>query len=136
MGRKVRVVLDTNILISALGFGGKPREIFKLVLEKKITAISSHILLAEFDDVISKKFPKLATELDRIQKQFKKNMKIVKPSRSVHILQDEPDNRVLEAASEGGCDYIVTGDNDLLNLKKFKNILVLKPDNFLLSIHD
>ena len=136
MGRKVRVVLDTNILISALGFGGKPREIFKLVLEKKILAISSHILLAEFDDVISKKFPKLASELGKIQKQFRKNIKIVKPSRSVHILQDEPDNRVLEAASEGGCDYIVTGDNDLLNLKKFKNILVLKPDDFLLSIQD
>lgn len=133
MGRKVKVILDTNILISALGFGGKPREIFKLVLNKKIKAISSRVLLAEFDDVISKKFPKLASEMDRIQKQFRKNMKIVKPSHSVHILKDEPDNRVLEAAFEGNCDYIVTGDNDLLNLKIYKNIIILKPDDFLSS---
>lgn len=136
MGRKVKVILDTNILISALGFGDKPREIFKLVLNKKIRAISSRVLLAEFDDVISKKFPKLAGELDRIQKQFRKNIKIVKPSQSVHILKDEPDNRVLEAALEGNCDYIVTGDNDLLDLKIYKNIIILKPDDFLSNIQD
>lgn len=136
MGRKVKVILDTNILISALGFGGKPREIFKLVLDKKIKAISSYILLAEFDDVISKKFPKLTSELNRIQKQFKKNIKIVKPNHSVHILQDEPDNRVLEAALEGNCEYIITGDNDLLDLKTYKNITILKPDDFLSNIQD
>jgi len=136
MVRKVKVLLDTNILISALGFGGKPREIFKLVLDKKIKAISSYVLLAEFGDVISKKFPKLAGDLNRIQKQFRKNMKIVKPSHSAHVLKDEPDNRVLEAALEGNCDYIVTGDSDLLNLKIYKNIIILRPNDFLLNIQD
>ena len=136
MGRKVKVLLDTNILISALGFGGKPREIFKLVLDKKIKAISSSILLAEFDDVISKKFPKLAIHLSRIQKLFRKNMKIIKPGHSVHVLQDDSDNRVLEAALEGNCDYIVTGDKDLLDLKIYKKIIILKPNDFLSSIQD
>jgi putative PIN family toxin of toxin-antitoxin system len=136
MGRKVRVVLDTNILISAIGFGGKPREILKLVLDKRIKAISSYTLFAEFNDVISKKFPKLTDELDRIQKQFRKNMEIVKPSQGIHILQDEPDNRVLEAALEGNCGYIITGDNDLLNLKMYKNIVILKPDDFLANIQN
>jgi putative PIN family toxin of toxin-antitoxin system len=136
MGRKVRVVPDTNILISAIGFGGKPREILKLVLDKKIKAISSYTLFAEFNDVISKKFPKLTSELDRIQKHFRKNMEIVKPSQGIHTLQDEPDNRVLEAALEGNCGYIITGDNDLLNLKIYKNIVILKPDDFLANIQN
>src|SRR5260221_7150627 len=126
MERKVKVVLDTNILISALGFGSKPREILQLVLDKKIKAISSPILLAELDDVISKKFPLFANKLDQIHKQLRKNMMIIKPKFGLHTVQDEPDNRVLEAAVEGKCKYIITGDNDLLELKKFKNISIVK----------
>ncbi|MDE2589521.1 MAG: putative toxin-antitoxin system toxin component, PIN family, partial [Patescibacteria group bacterium] len=131
MERKIKVVLDTNILISALGFGGKPREIFYLVLEKRIKAVSSPILLAEFDDVVSKKFPSLSRELDQIHRKFKKNISIVNPEIEVHILQDEPDNRVLEAAVEGNCKYIITGDKGLLEINKFKKISIVTPIEFL-----
>lgn len=134
MGKKVKVVLDTNILISALGFGGKPREILQLVLEKKLQAISSPILLAEFEDVISKKFPKLAPHLEKINRQLKKYIILVKPKITVNLVRDDPDNRVLEAALEGNCEYIITGDTDLLQLKIFKNISILKPADFLSNI--
>lgn len=136
MAKKVKVVLDTNILISALGFGGKPRKILNLMIDKKLKVVSSRILFAEFEDVVAKKFPQLANELDRIDKLLKKHVKFVKPRVSVHILQDEPDNRVLEAAIEGNCEYIITGDNDLLDLKQFKNIQIVKPEDFLLRIQE
>jgi uncharacterized protein len=136
MEKRIKVVLDTNILISAIGFGGKPREILFLVFDKKLKAISSPILFAEFEDVISKKFPKLADHLEKINKQLKKHITIVKPKSAVHLVQDEPDNRVIEAALEGNCAYIITGDNDLLRLKKFKNISIVKPEDFLLSIQN
>lgn len=136
MERKVKVVLDANILISALGFGGNPREILILVIEKKLQAISSPILLAEFEDVISKKFPLLANDLTRILRKLKKNLKIVKPQISISVLDDEPDNRVLEAAVQGNCEYIITGDKDLLALNMFKNISIVKPDTFLSQIQD
>lgn len=127
----VKVVLDTNVIISALGFGGKPREIFQLVLEKKIVSVTSPILLAELEDVIVKKFPPLRKILDRILKIFKKKSQIVKPVITIDILNDHSDNRVLEAAISGDCKYIITGDNELLRLSNYQNILIVTPDEFL-----
>ncbi len=60
---KIKVTLDTNILISAVGFGGIPKNILKLVLEDKIKAVTTNILLAELEDVITKKFPDIPFEL-------------------------------------------------------------------------
>lgn len=129
--KPAKVTLDTNILISAIGFGGKPREILRLVLDKQIKAVTSPILLAELEDVIGKKFPNLAHSFERTNRRIKKNFNIVKPKITLHILKDEPDNRVLEAAVEGKCDYIVTGDIELLKLKKFNNMKILSANVFL-----
>ena len=131
-----RIVIDTNILISAIGFGGKPRETLRLVLDRKLKAVSSPILLAEFEDVISKKFPQLARQLERIMKQLRKKITTVKPRISFHVLKDEPDNRVLEAAIEGKCQYIVTGDKELLELGSFRGIKIVTADTFLNSIKE
>lgn len=127
----VKVTLDTNILISALGFGGKPREILQLILEDQITAVISSTLLAEFEDVVTKKFPVLSYNFERINKKIKKKFTIVKPKESLHIVKDEDDNRVLEAALEGKCDFIVTGDKELLTLNSFKGIKIVTADQFL-----
>src|SRR3989344_5157433 len=121
----VKVLLDTNISISALGFRGKPRKVFLLALQKKVQGIISPILLAELHEVVSKKFPKIAFNLPRIEKRIRKNFIIVQPDISITILKDTDDNRVLEAAVEGKCNYIVTGDKELLELGTFKGIKIL-----------
>lgn len=128
---RTKVLLDTNILISALIFGGEPRKIFLLTLERKIQAVTSPILLAELREVISKKFPKLIPNLAIIEKIIKKSFTIVQPEISVNILKDTDDNRVLEAAVEGKCSFIITGDKELLELKSFKDIGIVKVSNFL-----
>lgn len=130
-GNPVKVVLDTNILISAIGFGGKPREIFLLVLSKKIIAVSSSIMLAELEEVVSKKFPRLEYDFHRVSRRINRRFKIVRPRVSLNVLRDEDDNRVLEAAKEGKCDYIITGDKELLKLKSFKNISIITVEQFL-----
>lgn len=130
----VKVTLDTNIIISGIGFGGKPRKILHLILDNKIKAVTSSILLAELEDVIDKKFPKLASSFVLISKQIKGKFKIVKPKKSLLIARDDDDNRVLEVATEGKCSYIITGDRDLLDLKNFKNIKIVTPDTFLSEI--
>ncbi len=129
-----KIVLDTNIIISGIGFGGKPRQILYLVLDDKIKAVTSPILIAELEDVIAKKFQKLIKQLEPIKKQVREKFIIVKPKKSLHAVRDDDDNRVLEAAIEGKCSYIVTGDRDLLNLKTFKNIKIVTPDTFLSEI--
>jgi len=127
----VKVLLDTNVLISALGFGGKPRQILTLVLEKKVKAVTSSILLAEFHEVINKKFPKLAPQLLLIETKIKKIFLIVHPKVSLDVVRDKDDNRVLEAAIQGKCHYIITGDIDLLTLKMYQGIKIVTPEVFL-----
>lgn len=129
--KPAKIVLDTNIIISGIGFHGNPRKILDSVLEGEIDSVISPILLAELEDVVAKKFPKLKDDLDLINKKIKKKFKIVKPTESLAIVRDDDDNRVLEAAVEGKCDYIVTGDRDLLDLKEYKKIKIVKPGEFL-----
>ncbi|MBI4096315.1 MAG: putative toxin-antitoxin system toxin component, PIN family [Candidatus Levybacteria bacterium] len=130
----IKVILDTNILISAIGFGGKPRKVLHLILDDKIEAVTSPILMAELEDVVYKKFPKLAYNFSLIDPQIQDKFKIVKPKKSLLVARDNDDNRVLEAAFAGKCDYIITGDKDLLDLKNYKNIKIVTPDIFLSNI--
>lgn len=129
-GAAVKVILDTNIIISAIGFGGKPRQILELALQKKIRGVTSSILMAELEDVLNKKFPLLSDQFERINKLIRKRFIVVKPKESVHILKDDDDNRVLEAAFEGHCKYIVTGDKELLDLGIYQKIIILNSDKF------
>jgi len=127
----VKVILDTNILISALGFGGKPRKILQLILDNQIRAITSSLLLAEFEDVINKKFPQLSLYFERINRQIRRKFKIVRPKKSLDILKDDDDNRGLEAALEGKCQYVITGDKELLDLAVYKDIKIITAEQFL-----
>ena len=127
----VKVVLDTNILVSSLIFGQKPQQIENLILEKNVIGITSSILLAELADVLTKKFHFNEFRLKQTEKKIEKNFIFVQPTSIIKILKDDSDNRVLEAAVEGKCQYIITGDKELLNLGKFKGIKIVKVAEFL-----
>lgn len=129
--KPLRVLLDTNIIVSALVFGGKPSQILSLALERKIHVVTSAVLLAELVDVVNKKFPLSREDLRLFEKQAKKTFEIVNPKKQTNVLKDSADNRVLEAALEGSCDYIVTGDKELLDLKSFKDTKIITPAEFL-----
>jgi len=126
-----KIVLDTNLIISALIFAGKPQQVYNLILEKQIIGITSPILLAELTEVLTKKFNFELIRVEQLEKIIKKHFKMVIPKQTVKILQDIDDNRVLEAAAEDKCNYIVTGDKDLLTLKTFHQIKILTPNDFL-----
>lgn len=126
-----RVLLDTNIMVSALVFGGKPFQILSLALERKIQVVTSAVLLAELMDVVNKKFPLSRKDLRLFEKQAKKTFEVVDPKESLHVLKDDSDNRVLEAAVEGNCRCIVTGDKELLELKPYRDIKIVTPAEFL-----
>ncbi len=128
----VKVLIDTNVIISALLFGGKPREILKLAITKHIEAVTSPPLLAELLDVLSKKFSFPKETLKLTEHKIKQSFRMVHPIKQVDILNDNnPDNRVLEAALEGNCRYIITGDKELLALGSFEDVTILTANKFL-----
>ena len=127
----VKVLLDTNILVSAIVFGGKPEQILHLILEEEFLAITSPVLLAELKEVLNKKFPPRETDFKLTIKNIEEIFKTIQPKKTINILNDNDDNRVLEAAIEGNCKYIVTGDKELLSLKSYQGVKIVTAGEFL-----
>lgn len=127
----VKVVLDTNIIVSAIGFGGKPHQILVGVLQEKIKAVTSSILLAELEEVLTKKLLLSKENILLTLEEVKNVFIVVQPKKTINAVRDAEDNRVLEAAVEGSCDYIITGDKELLKLGKWKKISILTAAQFL-----
>ncbi len=133
MAVNLKVVLDTNVIISAIGYGGKPGKVFLLALEEKIQGITSEILLAEVQEILTKKLSLLPGDLELTMAEIEDKFEVVAPRKTLRILRDEDDNRVLEAAVEGSCRWIVTGDKQLLALSRFRGIKIVSVGEFLKS---
>ncbi len=120
-----KIVLDTNVLISALLFGGLPREILDRVLAEEIVAVTSPALIEELLRTLKQKFGFSDEELAAMQEEMLDVFTVVVPEMTLNILKDEPDNRVLEAAVSGACVTIITGDKELLALGSYKGIAIV-----------
>ena len=121
-----RVVLDTNVLVSGLGWSGPPAAIIDAVTAGELILLSSPTLIAELRRVLS--YPKLATVFanpNAIADLVASASVQVLTSTQLQVLDDDSDNRVLEAALDGGADYIVSGDADLLSLGSFQGIPIV-----------
>lgn len=129
----MKVVLDTNVLVSARVFGGKPRQILELItLERTLTGVSSQVLLDEYLGVLREKFSHDEAMLQRIKKVTQAYFEIVSPQHIPSVITyDPPDNQVLAVTHETTIDFIISGDNDLLTLKEYNGISIVTPDTFL-----
>jgi len=130
-GNPLNIVLDTNIIISSIVFGGNPEKIIRLTLKKKFNPYISPPIINETLEVLYKKFSFSKELLNQVDKKIKSNFQVVYPLEKIHVLKDEPDNRILETAVAGNCAIIVTGDKEMLKLKKYKNIRILTASEFL-----
>jgi uncharacterized protein len=118
-------------LISALVFGGKPRAVTDWLIENGTTILSQEIL-TEVRRIIDAKFPYSLGDLARLEKLLERDAIIVKlGSVQVTICRDPDDNKVIETALAGKCQYIVTGDKDLLVLQAYEGVKILKPTELL-----
>ena len=128
----MRVVIDTNVLISAIFWSGKPKRILNMARRGDFTFITSEALLQELKRVLSEDPFRLEDEeISKIENSIREIAEIEKPQTKVQECRDEADNRVLECAIEGRADYIVTGDEDLLGLTSFRGVRIAKVADFL-----
>jgi len=119
----MRVVFDTNILVSALVFpGGQGDAALRRIIAGRDLLVMSKAILDELLDVLSRKFARDAEELAHVAVFFSELAMVVTPRRRLRAVQDDPDNRILECALAGRAEVIVTGDKALLALKSFRNI--------------
>ena len=132
MREEVRVVVDTNVLISALFFGGLPERIFLAGVRGEIELLTSLSLLRELERVLKEKFKVDAHSAREMIDAVKSVAEVVEvTSRTRMILRPDDDNRVLECAIDGGAKFIVTGDTKhILPLKEYGGVRILSPSEF------
>lgn len=135
MGKKPKVVIDTNVIISAFGWDGHPEEIIKLVNKGKIENFTSIEMINELSNAI--KYPRLkfpeSLQAEIIETIFSISS-IVNVNQSLKIIDEDPgDNKVIECALSAKAEFIISGDKHLLELKKFKEIEILTPSEFLIK---
>jgi len=131
----IRLVIDTNVYISALMFGGLPGALLDLVFLQSFVTVISPDLLDELDEKLRLKFDvspeDAATVLDRIAGIAQ----VVHPEETLQVIREDPDHdQVLECAVSGKANYIVTGDRHLLRLGEYRGIRIMRVREFLDSI--
>ena len=129
----LRVVLDTNVLISAILFGGKPREILEKAIRAEFRLCISEPILEELKGVLQRsKFDYPPEIIQAILTELTGIADFVNPSKTIDVVLEDPeDNRILECAVEAGANYIITGDFHLLKRSRYRNIEVVNAVAFL-----
>jgi len=131
--KPVAIVADTNVIVSALFWGGNESKIVHLVEEGKIKLLTSVALLDELKKVLMyERFGLNEKEIDDNVKYILTISEIISPKRRLRVIHEDPaDNRVLECALTGGAAYIVSGDKHLLQLKKFGRVKIVRAKELL-----
>ena len=133
---KIKVVIDTNVVISApLGKDTKPARIFELLILEKIDNYTSKEILDEVKRVFeSPKISSLISEekKDFIIHNFKAFSNAIRPEIRLDVIkEDKADNKFLECALAAKASYIISGDKHLLRLRKFQDVSIVSPKEFL-----
>ncbi len=129
----MKVVLDTNVLISGIFFSGPPSEILRAWQKGIIRIITSEQILSEYQrvaDELQKQFPDI--HVDNILELLTIHSEVVDTKRiKITECVDLDDNKFFECAIVGKCYLIISGDKHLLKLSGYQEISVLKPREFL-----
>jgi len=127
----VKIILDTNVLISSLVFKGAAFRVHDFCLQYEEIYISDFIL-DELSEKLSEKFQIKGKELAAIRRHIDSTTKLVFPSGKIpEICRDKDDNNILHLAKAINADFIITGDKDLLEIKVFKQTRIVSPKEFI-----
>jgi uncharacterized protein len=130
----VKIVLDTNVLISAIFWGGKPMEIFTHLLDERISAYATTEIMKEYFRLIEKIGKGKDGFINTWKMKLLDIINIIESTISVSDCRDPKDNMFLECAIVAQAKIIVSGDNDLLTLHPYRGIEILNVNEFLFKL--
>jgi putative PIN family toxin of toxin-antitoxin system len=132
-----RVVADTNVLVSAVQFGGKPKQLLDLAVDGHIDLAISETIIEETLRVLKDKFHRTPDELGETDKQLRVIARTVTPTESIQAVAADPsDDRILECAVAADAEVVVSGDQHLLALGRFRAIPIQRVGEFLAAFQE
>ena len=129
----MKIVLDTNVYISAAILGRVCEEIIRLCRISKIETLISEDIINEIKDKLIEKFYWKTNQVEALIFNLLEFAIIVSTSEKIEFIKNDPeDNKILECAVSSNSNLIVSGDKHLINLKSYGDIKILKPSEFLI----
>ena len=127
----MNIVIDTNILVSAVFFGGFPGRIVKAVTEGKLDTFVSNLISEEYREIVEGFKEKNSGKFnENLFENFLKTAKSVKPRKKIQICRDPDDDKFIECAVCAKAVYIVSGDKDLLVLERYGDVEIITAKDF------
>ena len=128
----MRIVIDTNVVASAVFFGGRPAELLRMVIRHEHLAVATDEIVDEYQATISYLLDKYGgKKLQLSIVPIFSAIEIIQATSKADICRDPDDNKFISCAIDGHCYYVVSGDKDLLSLEQFGNIKIVTVADFL-----
>ena len=121
----MRLLLDTNVLVSAVLFGGLPQGLVEQAFRGEYELVTSEAVLDELEEVLRESFARPPLVARALREELASISDISRPQPIPRVSRDPADDMVLAAALGGHADAIVTGDKDLLDLGAFEGMPIL-----------
>jgi len=126
------VTPDTNLYVSALIWGGKPQQLLEMALAGEVRLFISDVIMEEMVEVLETKFKHSPKRLAREKEYISKCTVRVVPQIRLDVVPGDPDdNRIVECAVHSRSEAIITNDGDMLRMKRYQGIRMLKVHEFL-----
>ena len=127
----MKIIIDTNVVISGTFFGGYPRKIIEAVVNDKVSAYASKSIINEYKEIVDEMISMKQGKLNKnILDPFIQKLIIIKPTSKIKLSRDKDDDKFIECAIDAKASYIVSGDKDLLDIKKHKNVEIVTAKRF------
>jgi putative PIN family toxin of toxin-antitoxin system len=127
----MKIVIDTNVLISGVFFGGYPRKILSAIVDGILSATATTEIVEEYVEIVQEMIERKQGHLSLdILIPLIDKMEIIESVTHVSICRDPDDDKFIGCAKDANALYIVSGDKDLLVLKQFENIQIVTAKEF------
>lgn len=128
----MRIVIDTNVVASAIFFGGRPAELLRMVIRRNLAAVATDEIVDEYQTTVRYLLEKYDGRRLRLSiVPILSAMEIIPAKSRIEVCRDPDDNKFLSCALDGGCCYVVSGDRDLLSLKEYGDVKIVTVVRFL-----
>ena len=131
----MRIVVDTNVIASAVFFGGKPYQLLHYIMEDRVDVVASKEIVDEYEEIVlrlKQKYPSISTKIPLHDLLAK--FDIIRVTSDIHVSRNPDDDKFISCAVDGKCLYIVSGDSDLLSIENYGDIEILTVVDFLSRI--
>lgn len=128
----MRIVVDTNVIASAIFFGGKPYQLLRYIMEERVDVVASKAIVDEYEEIVlrlKQKYPSIGTRIPL--QELLSRFEIIRVSSDIRLSRDPDDDKFISCAVDGECLYIVSGDCDLLSIGSYADIEILTVADFL-----